>query len=145
MLGQRCIISCRVSFHWCNVWKTQRQTADQWLLGKRTWDWQENGDSQVWNWMVVMVVQLYKLLKVIESDICFRILGNLYTQCETRICNPKIKSHMLHQQSQPGIPELYTCDGRTVELILYTLRKPLKMCHWPNFSKPSKLIPRLWV
>ena len=33
-------------------------------------------------------------------------VSNFYTQCRAWICNPEIKSHMLHWVGQPGAPEI---------------------------------------
>ena len=39
-----------------------------------------------------------------QGFLIFVFLSNLYTQHKARNHNPKIKSHMLYQVSQPGAP-----------------------------------------
>ena len=58
-----------------------------------------------------MIIILYKhsLLYII-----YLFIDNLYTQHRAPSHNPKIKSHMLFQQSQPG-----TLQGYTLKVDLY--------------------------
>ena len=76
----------------------------------------------------------------------FIFLSNLYTQREAQTHNPEIRSHMLHQLSQPGAPLLLFLKWEIIKiktsmlLVAYLLHKGRNTCMRFLFIQEKSLL-----